>query len=57
MAKHMNADLRIDALEMYVGPNNEHVFSDAFWSGLDGVCNALDNMLVRLVYWFCMFDT
>lgn len=26
----------------------EDVFNDAFWSGLDGVCNALDNIHARL---------
>jgi ubiquitin-activating enzyme E1 len=47
MATQMNPKIRIDALEMYVGPNTENVFNDDFWMSLDGVCNALDNMEAR----------
>merc|ERR1719155_307988 len=31
-----------------VGPETENVFDDAFWEGLSGVCNALDNVQARL---------
>jgi ubiquitin-activating enzyme E1 len=48
MATVMNADFKVDALEHFVGGKSEDIFTDKFWSGLDGVCNALDNMEARL---------
>jgi ubiquitin-activating enzyme E1 len=48
MAKIMNSDFKVDALELFVGPKTEDVFSDDFWMGLDGICNALDNMEARM---------
>lgn len=47
MATKMNGDLKVAALEQFVAKNTEHIFDDAFWMGLDGVCNALDNMEAR----------
>lgn len=47
MAKQMNPDFKVDSLEQFVGPKTEEIFNDAFWLGLDGVCNALDNMEAR----------
>lgn len=47
MAKEMNRDFKVEALVHYVGPKTENVFTDDFWLGLDGVCNALDNMEAR----------
>mmetsp|Transcript_15178 Transcript_15178/g.52012 ORF Transcript_15178/g.52012 Transcript_15178/m.52012 type:complete len:876 (-) Transcript_15178:2061-4688(-) len=47
-ANAMNRDLRVAAVEAYVGAKTEAtLFDDAFWLGLDGVCNALDNMEAR----------
>eukprot|EP01038_Epipyxis_sp_PR26KG_P012667 gene12667-16982_t len=48
MAKVMNSSFNVEALELFVGPKSEDVFDDEFWLGLDGVCNALDNMEARL---------
>ena len=31
-----------------LAPETEDVFDDAFWEGLHGVCNALDNVQARL---------
>eukprot|EP00928_Gymnodinium_smaydae_P022421 TRINITY_DN1883_c0_g3_i1.p1 TRINITY_DN1883_c0_g3~~TRINITY_DN1883_c0_g3_i1.p1 ORF type:complete len:1218 (-),score=364.25 TRINITY_DN1883_c0_g3_i1:368-3628(-) len=47
MAKVMNPALQVRTLEMFVGPKTEDHFNDEFWMGLDGVCNALDNMEAR----------
>ncbi|CEO94323.1 hypothetical protein PBRA_000108 [Plasmodiophora brassicae] len=46
-ARAMNKDLRVHTYEVAVGPNTENVFDDDFWSGLDGVWNALDNIKAR----------
>jgi ubiquitin-activating enzyme E1 len=46
-ATEMNSAFLPEALEMFVGPNTEGHFNDAFWMELDGVCNALDNMEAR----------
>lgn len=48
MAKIMNKNFNVEAMEMFVGPKTEDTFNDAFWMSLDGVCNALDNMEARL---------
>jgi hypothetical protein len=47
MAGVMNPAFNVEALEMFVGPKTEEHFNDDFWMGLDGVCNALDNMEAR----------
>jgi ubiquitin-activating enzyme E1 len=46
-AKRMNPDLRVQCHETPVGPSTENIFTDEFWQGLDGVCNALDNIAAR----------
>jgi ubiquitin-activating enzyme E1 len=46
-ATEMNPAFCPEALEMFVGPNTESHFNDAFWQDLDGICNALDNMEAR----------
>jgi len=46
-AKVMNPEMNIISSEISVGPDTENKFDDAFWSGLDGVCNALDNIKAR----------
>lgn len=43
----MNKDMKINARQDLVGADTEHIFDDAFWDGLDLVCNALDNMPAR----------
>ena len=48
MATLMNPDFKVESLEHFVGVKSEDIFNDAFWLGLDGVCNALDNMEARL---------
>eukprot|EP00762_Andalucia_godoyi_P003411 ANDGO_06581.mRNA.1 Ubiquitin-activating enzyme E1 1 len=47
-ARHMNPAMHVTALQDKVAPDTEHVFTDLFWTGLDGVCNALDNVQARL---------
>ncbi|KAJ5433342.1 Ubiquitin-activating enzyme [Penicillium daleae] len=45
----MNPDLndKIVTLRDRVGADTEHIFNEEFWSGLDGVTNALDNVDAR----------
>lgn len=45
----MNPDLKgkITSLPDRVGPDTEGMFNEAFWNGLDGVTNALDNVDAR----------
>lgn len=47
-AKRMNPNLSITAHEIRVGQETETTFTDEFWEGLSGVCNALDNVQARL---------
>lgn len=44
----MNPDMRIKAYTTKVCPETEDVFSEDFWTSVDGVCNALDNIHARL---------
>jgi ubiquitin-activating enzyme E1 len=44
----MNKDLRVNALKLRVGPENEQIFNDDFWEELDAVTNAVDNVKARL---------
>jgi ubiquitin-activating enzyme E1 len=46
--RQMNADLKVKALEQLVAPHTENVFDDDFWTDLDVVTNALDNVKARL---------
>lgn len=46
--KIMNPKLHIEALKERVDPENERIFNDAFWEGLDFVVNAVDNVKARL---------
>ncbi|KAJ1422617.1 hypothetical protein B484DRAFT_452286, partial [Ochromonadaceae sp. CCMP2298] len=48
MATVMNGSFNVEAMELFVGSKTEEVFHDDFWMGLDGICNALDNMEARL---------
>ncbi|CAL1539269.1 unnamed protein product [Lymnaea stagnalis] len=47
-ARTMNPNIKIDAREDRVGPDTESIFTDAFFEGLDGVANALDNIDARM---------
>lgn len=46
-ARKMNPDLNVHTYEIPVGPDTEDLFDSAFWSNLDGVWNALDNVKAR----------
>lgn len=45
----MNPELKghIEVLKDRVSPETEHIFNEEFWSSLDGVTNALDNIEAR----------
>eukprot|EP01059_Diplonema_ambulator_P035823 TRINITY_DN8611_c0_g1_i1.p1 TRINITY_DN8611_c0_g1~~TRINITY_DN8611_c0_g1_i1.p1 ORF type:complete len:1045 (+),score=438.60 TRINITY_DN8611_c0_g1_i1:165-3137(+) len=45
--KVMNPDMNIKYLTEKVAPDTEHIFDDTFWSSLDCVTNALDNIIAR----------
>lgn len=47
MARIMNKDFKIEPLELLLCAKSEETFDDNFWLGIDGVCNALDNMEAR----------
>jgi ubiquitin-activating enzyme E1 len=47
-AKAMNPNLRLKTSEIPVGEDTEDTWNDDFWSGLDFVVNALDNVKARL---------
>jgi len=44
----MNPSCNVTAQLDKLAPETEDVFDDAFWDGLSGVCNALDNVQARL---------
>jgi len=44
----MNGDMKVEAHENRVGAESESVYDFEFWSGLDAVCTALDNVQARL---------
>ncbi|DAZ99569.1 TPA: hypothetical protein N0F65_001397, partial [Lagenidium giganteum] len=46
--KKMNNSLKVKALEQLVAPHTENVFNDDFWTDLDVVTNALDNVKARM---------
>ena len=45
--QHMNPALLVDALELRVGVETESTFNDSFFTGLDCIVNALDNVEAR----------
>ncbi|CAE8636731.1 unnamed protein product [Polarella glacialis] len=47
-AQAMNGALKVQALEIRVGNDTEETFDDEFWTSLDGVINALDNVQARM---------
>jgi len=44
----MNPSMKIEAMTSKLANETRNVFSDEFYMGLDGVCNALDNVHARL---------
>eukprot|EP01053_Blabericola_migrator_P001951 Blabericola_migrator_1__1950@NODE_152_length_12797_cov_95_608720_g133_i0_p2_GENE_NODE_152_length_12797_cov_95_608720_g133_i0NODE_152_length_12797_cov_95_608720_g133_i0_p2_ORF_typecomplete_len1045_score273_34ThiF/PF00899_21/3e34ThiF/PF00899_21/4_9e65UBA_e1_thiolCys/PF10585_9/7_5e62UBA_e1_thiolCys/PF10585_9/5_3e03E1_4HB/PF16191_5/6_3e17E1_4HB/PF16191_5/8_1e03E1_UFD/PF09358_10/1_4e14E1_FCCH/PF16190_5/2_2e14Shikimate_DH/PF01488_20/4_2Shikimate_DH/PF01488_20/3_8Pyr_redox_2/PF07992_14/0_073Pyr_redox_2 len=48
VAKEMNSDLKIKAIETRVGVETENVLTDEFWESQDCIINALDNVPSRL---------
>jgi ubiquitin-activating enzyme E1 len=46
--KKMNPETNIASSLVRVGPETESTFDVAFFEGLDGICNALDNQDARL---------
>jgi ubiquitin-activating enzyme E1 len=47
-ARVMNPEMKIRCYEEKVAPDTESIFDHGFWTGLNGVCNALDNVQARL---------
>ncbi|KAH8830216.1 ubiquitin activating enzyme [Flagelloscypha sp. PMI_526] len=49
VAAEMNPDLqgKITARQVKVGDDSEHIYTEEFFNGLDGVTNALDNVQAR----------
>ena len=43
----MNKDLRVEALKLRVSPENDQIFNDEFFEGLDAIINAVDNVKAR----------
>ena len=43
----MNPDLKIDSLEKKLCPENENLFNDGFWTGVDFVVSAVDDLGAR----------
>lgn len=46
-AQAMNHDFKAVAHQLRVGEESEGIYNDAFYTALDGVCNALDNVEAR----------
>ena len=44
----MNKDLRVEALKLRVSSENDQIFNDEFFEGLDAIINAVDNVKARL---------
>jgi ubiquitin-activating enzyme E1 len=47
IAHEMNNNLNVRPLTILVAPDTESVFNDEFWTGLDFVVNAVDNVKAR----------
>lgn len=46
--RQINADAKVDPRQDFIGTTTEHLYPSEFWSHLDVVVNALDNMEARL---------
>lgn len=44
----MNSALKTRAMKLRVCPDNEEIFDDKFWTDLDFVVNAVDNVKARM---------
>jgi len=44
----MNQSVNVTPMQERVGPDTEDIFGSTFWTGIDGVINALDNVKARL---------
>lgn len=47
VGRHINHDVNFEALKLRVSPENESVFDDSFWTNLNFVVNAVDNVKAR----------
>lgn len=47
VGKDMNSDVNFNPLKLRVAPENENIFNDDFWTNLDFVVNAVDNVKAR----------
>ncbi|CAI7723596.1 ubiquitin-activating enzyme E1, putative [Plasmodium vivax] len=45
--KKKNPNMNVESLETKVGPENEHIFNESFWTKQHMVVNALDNIQAR----------
>jgi ubiquitin-activating enzyme E1 len=48
IAKGMNPQLNVHAMQSLVSPDTEDIFNDNFWDSLDFIVNAVDNIKARL---------
>ena len=44
----MNPELKTKAMKLRVAPENEEIFDDNFWTNLNFVVNAVDNVKARM---------
>ena len=47
-AREMNPEMKLTSYQDRVGAETDHIFGDAFYDTLSGVCTALDNVEARL---------
>lgn len=47
VGKRMNPEVKFRDMALRVGKDNEEVFNDEFWEGLDIAVNAVDNIHAR----------
>jgi ubiquitin-activating enzyme E1 len=47
VGRRINSDARFESVKMRVGPDSEDFFNDDFWTGLNFVVNAVDNIKAR----------
>lgn len=45
--KTMNKDIKVEALQEFVGESSEHIFNEKFWNDLSFVIPAVDNVKAR----------
>lgn len=47
VGKTINSEAKFNPLQLRVAPENENIFNDDFWTSLDFVVNAVDNVKAR----------